>query len=76
VERSRLIKQHPRLPDRGHVQTNPVLKRQSKARLALLEPQIAELDAEIVRLIAEDQPIGASARFSAPSPAGGRSRQR
>lgn len=56
VARTGLIKERTRLYNRGHVQTNPVLKRQTKARLALVERQIAELDAEIARQIAEDQP--------------------
>jgi len=56
VARTGLIKERTRLHNRGHVQTNPVLKRQTKARLALIERQIAELDAEIARQIAEDQP--------------------
>ena len=33
-----------------------MLKRQTKARLTLVERQITELDAEIARQIAEDQP--------------------
>jgi len=56
VARTGLIKERTRLHNRGHVQANPVLKRQTKARLALVERQIAELDAEIARQIAEDQP--------------------
>jgi len=56
VARTGLIKERTRLHNRGHVQANPVLKRQTKARLALVERQIAELDAEIARQIAQDQP--------------------
>ena len=56
VARTGLIKERTRLHNRGHVQNNPVLKRQTKARLTLVERQIAELDAEIARQIAEDQP--------------------
>lgn len=56
VARTGLIKERTRLHNRGHVQTNPVLKRQTKARLTLVERQITELDAEIARQIAEDQP--------------------
>ena len=56
VARTGLIKERTRLHNRGHVQANPVLKRQTKARLTLVERQIAELDAEIARQIAEDQP--------------------
>lgn len=37
------------------MQVNPVLKRQIKARLALVERQLAELDTEIARLIASDE---------------------
>jgi transposase len=51
-----LIKERTRLRNRGHTQTNAVLKRQIKTRLALVERQIAELDAEIAQHIAEDQP--------------------
>ena len=56
VARTGLIKERTRLHNRGHVQTNPVLKRQTKARLTVVERQIPELDAEIARQIAEDQP--------------------
>ena len=56
VARTGLIKERTRLHNRGHVQANPVLKRQTKARLTLVERQIAELDAEIARQIAQDQP--------------------
>jgi transposase len=39
------------------VQVNPILKRQIKARLTLVERQLAELDAEIARHIASDQAL-------------------
>jgi transposase len=56
VARSGLVKERTRLRIRKHVQTNPVLKRQTQTRLALVERQIAELDAEIAKHIAADQP--------------------
>jgi len=56
VARTGLVKERTRLRNRGHVQTNAVLKRQTRTRLALVERQIAELNAEIARHIAEDQP--------------------
>lgn len=56
VARSGLAKERTRLRNREHVQTIPVLKRQTRTRLALVERQIAELDAEIAKHIAEDQP--------------------
>jgi len=37
VARTGLVKERTRLRNRGQVQTIPVLKRQTKARLALLE---------------------------------------
>lgn len=54
VARIGLVKErtHPR--NRGQMQTNPVLKRQIKTRLALAERQIAELDREIAKHISED----------------------
>lgn len=55
--RTGLVKERTRLRNRGHVQTNAVLKRQTKTRLALVERQIAELNAEIARHIAEDKPV-------------------
>jgi transposase len=55
VARTALIKERTRLRNRGHVQTNTVLKRQNKTRLALVERQIKELDKEIAKCIAEDQ---------------------
>ena len=55
VARTALVKQRTRLRNCGHVQTNPVLKRQTKTRLALVERQIAELNAAIAKHIAEDQ---------------------
>ena len=56
VARTGLVKERTRLRNRGQVQTNAVLKRQTKARLALVERQIAELNAAIAKHIAEDQP--------------------
>jgi len=56
VARTGLIKERTRLRNRSHMQTNPLLKRQFKRRLALTEQQIAELDAEITKRIAKDQP--------------------
>jgi transposase len=54
VSRTSLIKERTRLRNRGEVQTNTVLKRQIRTRLALVTRQIAELDDEIARRIAED----------------------
>jgi transposase len=51
VARTALIKERTRLRNRGHVQTNAVLKRQTKTRLTLVEKQTAELDLEIAKLI-------------------------
>ncbi len=55
VARTALIKERTRLSNRAHVQTNALLKRQTKARLALVEKQIAELDREIDTLIKADE---------------------
>lgn len=55
VARTALVKERTRLRNRGHVQINAILKRQTKARLTLVERQIAELDAAIAKHIAEDQ---------------------
>jgi transposase len=57
VARTALVKERTRLRNRSHVQVNPVLKRQIKARLALVERQLAELDTEIARLIASDEAV-------------------
>lgn len=54
VARTGLVKERTRLRNRGHTQSNRVLKRQTRTRLALVERQIAELDAEIAKCIAED----------------------
>jgi len=54
VARTALIKDRTRLRNRGHTQTNTVLKRQTAARLKLVETQIAELDREIAKLIDAD----------------------
>ena len=55
VARTALIKERTRLNNRAHVQTNTVLKRQTKARLALVEKQLCELDREIDTLIKADK---------------------
>lgn len=51
VARTGLIKDRTRLRNRAQTQDVAVLKRQTKARLAQVERQIAELDAEIAALI-------------------------
>jgi len=56
VARAGLVKERTRMKNRSHVQTNAVLKRQSRTRLTLIERQIAELDAEIAQHIADDKP--------------------
>ena len=55
VARVALIKERTRLNNRAHVQTNAVLKRQTKARLALVAKQLCELDREIDTLIKADK---------------------
>lgn len=55
VARAALIKERTRLNNRAYVQTNAVLKRQTKARLALVEKQLSELDREIDTLIKADK---------------------
>ncbi len=55
IARTALTKERTRLRNRGHVQISTVLKRQTKARLALVERQIAELSDEIAKRIAEDR---------------------
>lgn len=55
IARTALTKERTRLRNRGHVQTKTVLKRQTKARLALVERQIAELNDEIAKRIADDR---------------------
>ena len=55
IARTALIKERTRLRNRGHVQSNAVLKRQTKTRLALVERQLTELDAEIAKHIAADE---------------------
>ena len=57
VARTALIKERTRLNNRAHVLTHAVLKRQTKARLALVEKQIAELDKEIDTFIDTDKAI-------------------
>ncbi len=59
VARRAQVTERTRLRNRGHVQIHALVKRQLAKRLALARRQIAELDAEIARLIAED---GAMAR--------------
>lgn len=56
VARTGLVKERTRMKNRSYVQTNAVLRRQTRTRLTLVERQIAELDAEIARHIADDQP--------------------
>ena len=51
MARSGLVKDRTRLRNRKQIQDMSVLKRQTKARLTLVERQIAELDAEIATLI-------------------------
>ena len=51
VARTALIKDRTRLRNRAHIQTNKVLQRQTKARLALVEKHIVQLDEEIDALI-------------------------
>ena len=58
VARAGLVKERVRLRNRSHVQLNPVLKRQIKVRLTLVERQIAELDAEIAKHITHDEELG------------------
>ncbi|MFN2335325.1 MAG: hypothetical protein ABR550_13000, partial [Wenzhouxiangellaceae bacterium] len=55
VARTGLVKERTRLRNRGQTQGNRVLKRQTKTRLALVERQIKELDAEIAKRIADDE---------------------
>lgn len=52
--RSALIKERGRLRNRRLILTSSLLRRQTNARLALVERQLGELDAEIARRIAED----------------------
>ena len=54
VARTGLVKERTRLRNRGQTQNNAVLKRQTRTRLALVDRQIAELDREIAKHIAED----------------------
>ena len=51
-----LVIARTRLRNRGEVQTSAVLRRQTRARFALVERQIAELDDEIAQQIAGDRP--------------------
>jgi transposase len=55
VARMALIKERTRLNNRAHVQTSAVLTRQTKARMDLVEKQIAELDQEIDTQIKADK---------------------
>lgn len=52
--RAALIKERGRLRNRRLILTSALLKRQTNARLTLVERQLGELDAEIARRIAED----------------------
>lgn len=52
--RAALIKERGRLRNRRLILTSALLKRQTNARLALVERQLGDLDAEIARRIAED----------------------
>lgn len=56
--RSALSTERTRLRNRGHILRNTVLKRLNKARLALVERQIAELNVEISRHITSDVSLG------------------
>lgn len=55
VARTALIKDRTRLRNCSHIQTNKVLQRQTKARLALVEKHIIQLDEEISKLIEVDK---------------------
>lgn len=55
IARTDLTRERTRLHNRGHVQASTVLKRQTKAHLALVERQIAELNDEIAKRIADDR---------------------
>lgn len=57
VARTALVKERTRLRNRSHVQLNPLLKRQTKARLTLVDRQLAELDTEIARHIGSHAPL-------------------
>lgn len=57
MARTALVKERTRLRNRSHVQVNPVLKRQIKARLTLVERQLAELDTEIASHIASNESL-------------------
>ena len=52
--RAALIEERGRLRNRRLILTSALLKRQTNARLTLVERQLGELDAEIARRIAED----------------------
>jgi transposase len=54
MARAALIKERGRLRNRRLILTRALLRRQTDARLALVERQLGELDAEIARRIAED----------------------
>lgn len=57
VARTALVKERARLLNRSHAQVNPVLKRQTKARLSLVDKQLTELNSEIARHIGSDQAL-------------------
>lgn len=55
IARTALVIERTRLLSLSYVQTNSVLKHHTKASLALVERQIVELNAEIAKLVAEDE---------------------
>ena len=57
VARTALVKERARLLNRSHVQVKSVLKRQTKARLSLVDKQLAELNSEIARHIGSDKAL-------------------
>ena len=57
VARTALVKELTRLSNRSHVQVNPLLMRQIKARRTLVERQLGELNDEIARHIASDEAL-------------------
>jgi len=61
--RSGLVKDRTRILARLKTQTLPVTRRQSKARLAQVEKQITEIDAEISGLIQSDETLAQSMKI-------------
>lgn len=57
VARTALVKERTRLRNRIHVQVTAILKRQIKARLTLVERQLAEFNAESARHIVSDESL-------------------